>query len=88
MNGMDDFDHGFDPEQLEDLEQLMDEIMAEESVGYQMVFWISVGAAKELLASYDRYRQGSYQDAILIMVEFTKIIEQLREEVNRDEEND
>ena len=87
MNGTDD-DHGFDPEQLEDLEKLMDEIIEEESVGYQMVFWISVGAAKELLASYDRYRQGSYQDAILIMVEFTKIIEQLREEVNRDEEND
>lgn len=83
---IDEEDHGFDPEQVEAIERMMDAIMEEESVGYQMVFWISVGAAKELLASYDRYKEGSYTDAVLIMVEFTKIIEQLREEVERDEE--
>ena len=84
---IDSEDPGFDPEEIEAIERMMDAIMEEESVGYQMVFWISTSAAKEMLESYDRYRKGSYEDAILMMVEFTKIIEQLREAVERDEKD-
>lgn len=83
---IDDDDPGFDPDEVEEIERMMDAIMEEESVGYQMVFWISTSAAKEMLESYDRYKAGSYQDAILMMIEFTKIIEQLREAVRQDEE--
>lgn len=80
-------DSGFDPEQLEALEKMMDEIMEQESLGYQMVFWVSVGAANEMLECYDRYLEGSYEDAVLCMLEFGKIIEQLRAVVMRDEED-
>lgn len=82
---IDSEDSGFDPEEIEEIERIMDAIMEEGSSGYQMIFWISVPAANELLESYDRYKAGSYQDAILMMVEFTKIIEQLRDAVEQDE---
>lgn len=83
---IDENDHGFDPDEVEAIERMMDSIMEEESTGYQMVFWISVGAAKELLESYERFRHGSAEDAILMMIEFTKIIEQLRDAVESDEQ--
>lgn len=77
----------FDPEELEEIALLMDAIMEEEAVGYQMMFWISVGAAKELLESFSRYMKGSQEDGILCMQEFAKIVEQLREVVESDEKN-
>lgn len=80
-------DSGFDPEEVEAIERMMDAIIEEESVGYQMIFWISTSAAKELLDCYDSYRAGSYQDAILLMIEFAKIIEQLRLAVEANEED-
>ena len=86
MNITPDGESGFDPEEIEALEHAMNSIMEEESVGYQMIFWISVGAAKELLESFDRYKQGSEEDAVLIMREFSKIIGQLREAVEEDEQ--
>lgn len=84
---IDDDDPGFDPDEVEEIERMMDAIMEEESVGYQMVFWISTSAAKELLDCYDNYRLGSYQDAILLMMEFAKIIEQLRIAMGSNEED-
>jgi hypothetical protein len=86
MNITPDGESGFDPKEIEALEHAMNSIMEEESVGYQMIFWISVGAAKELLESFDRYKQGSEEDAVLIMREFSKIIGQLREAVEEDEQ--
>ncbi len=86
MNITPDGGSGFDPKEIEALEHAMNSIMEEESVGYQMIFWISVGAAKELLESFDRYKQGSEEDAVLIMREFSKIIGQLREAVEEDEQ--
>jgi hypothetical protein len=86
MNSLDD--DGFDPEEIEALEKIMDEIMAEESTGYQMVFWVSVGAAKELLETYDEFLAGSKSAGELCLREFGKIAEQLREAVVNDEEND
>lgn len=81
-----DEDPFFDPDELEEIALAMDAIMEQEAVGYQMVFWISVGAAYELLESYARYKNGSIQDAILCMKEFSKIVEQLKEVVEADEE--
>lgn len=86
MNGTDDPNEGFDPEQLEALEKLMDAIIEDEASGYQMIFWISHGAAKELLETFDRYYAGSDEDAVLLLVEFAKIVEQLRQTVRSDEE--
>lgn len=77
----------FDPEELEEIALLMDAIMEEEAVGYQMMFWISVGAAKELLESFDRYLKGSAEDGVLCMQEFAKIVYQLKGVVDSDEEN-
>lgn len=77
----------FNPEELEEIAQLMDAIMEEEAVGYQMMFWISVGAAKELLGSWERYIGGSAEDGILCMQEFAKIVEQLRMVVESDEKD-
>lgn len=87
MSNDDNQEPPFDPDQLEEIAQLMDAIMEEEAVGYQMMFWISVGAAKELLGSWDRYIGGSAEDGILCMQEFAKIVEQLRSVVESDEEN-
>jgi hypothetical protein len=80
-------DDGFDPDEIEAIEKIMDEIMAEESTGYQMVFWVTVGAAKELLETYDEFLAGSKSAGELCLREFGKIAEQLREAVVNDEEN-
>lgn len=88
MNDAFDPEEMFDPEQLEAIAQAMDHIMDNEASGYQMVFWISHGAAVELLESYDRYKKGSVEDAIRCMYEFTKIVDQLKENVCGIEEDD
>ena len=77
-------DDGFDPVELEAIAQAMDHIMDHEASGYEMMFWISHGAAMELLESYDRYKSGSVEDAIRCMYEFSKIVEQLRGYVEED----
>lgn len=71
----------FDPTELETIAQAMDSIMSNEANGYEMMFWISHGAAVELLESYDRYKDGSVEDALRCMYEFGKIVEQLRDHV-------
>lgn len=90
MNDAFDPEDAFDPIELEAIAQAMDQIMENEASGYQMVFWISHGAAIELLEAFDRYRSGSVQDAVRCMYEFSKIVEQLRYnvEASEDEEND
>lgn len=85
MNGTED-DGGFDPDEIEAIEKIMDAIIEEETVGYQMMFWVSLGAAKELVETYDRFMSGSNIDAVLCLAEFGKIVEQLRE-VMIDEED-
>lgn len=81
---VDDDDPFFDPEELEAIAQAMDQIMEDEAHGYQMIFWISKGAALELLEAYDRFREGSKQDAMRCMYEFQKIVEQLRFAVDQE----
>lgn len=81
-------DDGFDPVELEAIAQAMDYIMDNEASGYQMVFWISHGAAVELLESYDRYKNGSVEDAVKCMIEFSKIVEQLRWSVDEEDTDD
>lgn len=78
----------FDPDELEAIAQAMDQIMDDEAHGYEMVFWISRSAAVELLEAYDRYKQGSAHDAMRVMYEFHKIVEQLRFAVELDNEQD
>lgn len=51
-------DDGFDPQELEALSKLMDAIMAEDGVGFEMVFWISNSEAKRLVELYDIYASG------------------------------
>lgn len=90
MNDEFDPEEAFDPVELEAIAQAMDHIMENEASGYQMVFWISHGAALELLDAFDRYKAGSVPDAVRCMYEFSKIVEQLRYNVEEadDEEND
>lgn len=80
-------DDGFDPTELEAIAQAMDHIMDNEASGYEMMFWISHGAAMELLESYDKYKKGSVEDAIRCMYEFSKIVEQLRSHVEEDDDD-
>lgn len=80
-------DDGFDPIELEAIAQAMDYIMDNEATGYEMMFWISHGAATELLESYDRYKNGSVEDAVKCMYEFSKIVEQLRSYYEEDKED-
>lgn len=80
-------DDGFDPTELEAIAQAMDHIMDNEASGYEMMFWISHGAAMELLESYDKYKKGSVEDAIRCMYEFSKIVEQLRSNVEEDDDD-
>lgn len=81
-------DDGFDPVELEAIAQAMDHIMDNEATGYQMVFWISHGAAMELLETYDKYKNGSVEDAVKCMYEFSKIVEQLRMSVDEEDTDD
>lgn len=79
----DDF---FDPEELEEIAQLMDSIMSNEAVGYEMVFWINKSEAQNLVGTYERFKAGSMVDAIKCIAEFAKIIEQLKRVIEDDEE--
>lgn len=78
----------FDPDELEAIALAMDQIMDDEAHGYEMIFWISRSAAHELLEAYDRYKKGSVHDAMRVMYEFHKIVEQLRYAVESDNEED
>jgi hypothetical protein len=82
----DEGEPGFDPQELESIAQAMDGIMEDEASGYEMLFWISHGAANELLEAFDRYQLGSVQDGIRCMYEFSKIVEQLRYHVEEEDE--
>jgi len=79
---------GFDPIELETIAQAMDNIVTNEATGYEMMFWISHGAAVELLESYDNYKSGSVEDAVRCMYEFSKIVEELRMYVEEEDEED
>lgn len=85
MNSLDD--DGFDPEEIEALEKIMDAIMAEEATGYQMVFWISVVGANEMIEAYTRYLKGSVQDGELCLQEFGKIVSQLKKVIENEQDN-
>ena len=84
----DEDEPGFDPQELESIAQAMDSIMDNEAVGYEMLFWISHGAATELLEAFERYQLGSVQDGVRCMYEFSKIVEQLRYHVEEENELD
>lgn len=75
---MTDEEDFFDPYELEEIALVMDQIMSDEVVGYEMVFWINANDAQELVDSYDRFKGGSMDDAINCVKEFGRIIEQLR----------
>lgn len=81
-------DDGFDPDELETIAQAMDHIMDNEAVGYEMMFWISHGAAVELLETFNRYKNGSVADAVRCMHEFSKIVEQLQESIELENDKD
>ena len=83
---MNDMEDGFDPDQLAELEKLMEQVVSDEMTGYQMVFWVSASAAKEMIDCYDNAIGGSAIDGALCMIEFGKIVNQLRQIVNGDEE--
>ena len=76
----------FDPEQLEEIAQIMDLIMSNEAVGYEMVFWINKSEARNLVESYDRFKAGSLEDAVRCIKEFSKIIEQLKRVIDDEDE--
>lgn len=82
----DDDESEFDPEQLEEIAQIMDSIMSNEAVGYEMVFWINKSEAQSLVESYDRFKEGSLEDAVRCIMEFSKIVEQLKRVVEDDDE--
>jgi predicted ATP-dependent protease len=75
----------FNEDDMQEMSEILYRIFKEETNGYEMLFYISYAAAKELLESYARYMNGSIKDAALCWREFDKIVSQLREVVERDE---
>jgi hypothetical protein len=84
---MTDEEDFFDPHELEEIALVLDQIMSDEVVGYEMIFWVNANDAQEIVDSYDRFKEGSIEDAIKCVLEFGRIIEQLRH-VLLEEEND
>lgn len=84
---IDDDDAGeFDPNEMEEISEILERIFSEEINGYEIVFFISHADAKNLLASYSRYMNGSADDARRCMYEFHKIIQHLQLAVEEDEQ--
>lgn len=77
----------FDPEELEEIAQIMDRIMSDEAVGYEMIFWVNESEAKNLVESFERFANGSKEDGVRCMMEFSKIIQQLKSVIEEDEKN-
>lgn len=74
----------FDPEELKEIAKSMDRIFADETEGYEMIFWINHNDAVELVTSY---KEASLGDPIAIsrcFYEFGKIVYQLEGAINED----
>lgn len=81
-------DDGFDPDQLKALEKLMDDIIAEDGLGFEMVFWISNKEAKNLVELYNSYAAGEEIKDPRPFIDQCMIIASCLKEVIENEKND
>lgn len=77
-------DDDFDPEELEEIAKTMDRIFANETEGYEMVFWINHNDAIELVTSYKEASNGDLVAISRCFYEFGKIVYQLEGAINED----
>ena len=77
-------DDDFDPEELEEIAKTMDRIFANETEGYEMIFWINHNDAVELVTSYKEVANGDPIAIARCFYEFGKIVYQLEGTINED----
>lgn len=70
-------EHNFDPDELESIAQRLEEIVANEEEGYEMIFYISQNDAEDLLENYRRAQKGDPKSKARCLVEYSKIMEYL-----------
>ena len=75
MENVDDWD---DNPHWQEMSERLDEIEEEIEEGFGIEFEISVYDAKQLIEVYDRAADGDRSAMMLIMLEFGKLVDQLR----------
>lgn len=78
----------FDPDELESIAQRLEEIVANEDEGYEMIFYISQNDAEDLLENYRRSQRGDIKARARCLVEYYKIMEYLDRAVQDNNEAD
>lgn len=81
-------DSPFDPDELEAIAQRLEEIVANEEEGYQMIFYVSQNDAEDLLENYRRAQKGDPKSKIRCLAEYSKIMEYLDVAVQENNETD
>lgn len=75
MNDTDDWENN---PHWQEMSERLDEIQEEIEEGFGVEFEISVYDAKQLIDVYDRATDGDRSAIMLIMLEFGKLVDQLR----------
>lgn len=75
MENVDDWDNN---PHWQEMSERLDEIQEEIEEGFGVEFEISVYDAKQLIDVYDRATDGDRSAMMLIMLEFGKLVDQLR----------
>ena len=87
MNTSSDYPDGFDPKQLEELEQSMNKIVSGSETGYEIMFWIDENNAVELLEIYQQAISGNPKAVSRCLIEYSKIMKHLAQALWNDDEN-
>jgi hypothetical protein len=78
----------FDPDELESIAQRLEEVLANEDEGYEMIFYISQNDAEDLLENYRRAQKGDPKSKARCLLEYSKIMEYLDIAVQENNEAD
>jgi hypothetical protein len=78
----------FDPDELESIAQRLEEVLANEDEGYEMIFYISQNDAEDLLENYRRAQKGDPKSKARCLLEYSKIMEYLDVAVQNNNEED
>lgn len=67
----------FDPDELEEIEQRLEAVVANENEGYEMLFFINKNDALDLVETYKAAVQGEPMAMARCWTEFAQIMERL-----------
>lgn len=81
-----EYPFGFDPEELEEIANLMDDVVGSHIESYVIQFEIPATGAKKLIQYYAEALMGNRKSLSICLKEFGKIIDELKNQIKYDEQ--